>query len=121
VAGYASTPPIHPVLLQGTSAIPFTAGCVQALLVPPVVGKAKDTMCFGFHIIANGTAASVSLAGFLDSTGAAQPLVWTGSTTQDVIVQFPSPLLNDAGQFIATPSVAGKVWLYVAPYLGGPT
>ena len=121
MAGYAATPPIRAVLLQGTSAIPFTAGVVQSLGNPPRVGLAKDTLCYGFHILSNGTAVTVSLAGFLDSAGAAQPLVWTGSTTADVIVQFPSPIINEAGQFIATPSVAAKVWLYLAPYLGGPS
>ena len=113
MAGYSSTPPVTPILLQGTSQINFKAGVAGS------VGAVKDTQIFAFHILSNVSAVSVTLAGFQDSTGAAASIVWTGSTSQDVIITFPAPILNTMGAFSATPSVGGKVWLYIAPYTGG--
>lgn len=108
--GFSSSPTAHAVLLQGTSSIPFKAG------VAGTAGAVGDTVVYGFHIIANATAVTVTLTGFVDSTGAAASIVWTGSTTVDTLVQFPAPLLNEFAALTATPSVAAKVWLFLGAY-----
>ena len=114
MAGYAQVPPVTPLLLNGTSAVNFKAA------VPGSVGAAKDTLVWAFHIIANATAVTVTMTGFQNSAGSAASIVWTGSTTQDIITVFPQPILNWASAFSATPSVSNMVWLYLSPYLGGP-
>ena len=114
MAGYANQSPVTPLLLQGTSLINFKSA------VPGSVGVIKDTLIYAFHILLNGAAVSVTLGGFLDNLGAPASIVWTGSTTVDTIISFPTPILNWGGAFTATPSVAGKVWLYLSPYTGGP-
>lgn len=92
--------------LPGTSGTPPTTGA----------GGPGDTLIYGFHILSAGTAATVTLTGFIDSDGAAASIVWTGSTSVDTIVQFPSPILNEYAALVATASVDAKVWIYIGPY-----
>ena len=108
--GYSGSPPVHAVLLQGTSAIAYSKGIVGA------GGASGDTLIYGFHILTNATAVTITLTGFIDSSAAAASIVWTGSTTADTIVVFPAPILNEFAALTATPSVAAKVWLYTSAY-----
>lgn len=108
--GYSQTGYCHAVLLQGTSAINFKSGVAGTAGVP------LDTLVYGFHILTNAVAVTCTIAGFIDSSAAAASIVWTGSTSQDIIVQFPAPILNEFAAMTATPSVAAKVWLYVGSY-----
>lgn len=111
--GYSSQPPVHAVLLNGTSAVNFKSG------VAGTAGSAGDTLIYGFHILTNATAVTVTITGFINSAGSNASIVWTGSTTADVIVVFPAPILNEFAAFTATASVTNAVWLYLAPYNGG--
>jgi hypothetical protein len=108
--GFSASPPAHAVLLQGTSLLNISKGVIGS------GGAAMDTLLYGFHILSNATAVTVTIAGFVDSAGSAASIIWTGSTTQDIIVAFPTPLLNEFGAMTATPSVAAKVWLYTGVY-----
>jgi hypothetical protein len=108
--GFSGSPPCHPVLLQGTGAINFSKGVVGS------GGAAGDTLIYGFHILTNATAVTVTLTGFIDSNGSAASIVWSGSTTADTLIIFPAPILNEFAALVVTPSVSAKVWLFTGAY-----
>lgn len=110
--GFSSSPPAHALLLQNTSGTNIKAG----VALSSGTGAAMDTLIYGFHILANATAVTVTITGFIDTNAANASIVWTGSTTVDTIVQFPTPLLNEFAAMTVTPSVAAKVWLYLGAY-----
>jgi len=95
--------------------LPVTAGS------PPAggAGAAADTLIYGFHILSNGTAVTVTLTGFIDSNGAAASITWTGSTTTDTLIIFPAPILNEFAALVATASVDAKAWLFTGAYNAG--
>ena len=108
--GFSSPPPAHAVYLAVSTAVAFNAGVVGA------GGKAGDTLIYGFHILTNATAVTLTLTGFINSGGTAASIVWTGSTTADVIVAFPTPLLNEFAALTVTASVANLAWVYLGAY-----
>ncbi|MFK5057865.1 hypothetical protein ACI4AF_28520, partial [Klebsiella pneumoniae] len=81
-AGYARSYPVtnDPRRLTGTGAINVAAGVINQ-----AGGVANDTMLVYIHIAQNAAAVTLTVAGFLDETGAAVSLVFTGSTTGDTI------------------------------------
>lgn len=114
MAGYTSTDPVQPVLLQGTSLINCAAGVVGSA----GAGVAFDSVLHGIYIVLNATAATVTVGGFLDSNGAAQSLLISGQTTTDYFWTPPNPLLNRGGALNFTPSIAAKVWVLTRAYIG---
>jgi hypothetical protein len=115
MSGYTSVDAVQPVLLQGTALVNCQAGVVGAA----AAGQAFDSVLHGVYILLNAvTAASVSIGGFQDNTGAAQPLVITGQIGADYFWTPPNPLLNRAGPMTFTPSVAAKVWVLTRAYIG---
>lgn len=113
MSGYASADAVQPVLLQGTTVVNCAAGVVGTA----AAGQAFDSVLHGVYIVGNATPASVSIAGFQDNTGAAQPLLITGLAT-DYFWTPPNPLLNRAGALSFTPSIAAKVWVLTRAYIG---
>jgi hypothetical protein len=114
MAGYTSVDAVQPILLQGTSLLQCNAGVIGS-----VAGQAFDSVLHGVYIVLHGvTAGTVSIGGFQDSSGTAQPLLISGSTTVDYFWTPPNPLLNRAGPMTFTPSVAATVWVLVRAYNG---
>jgi hypothetical protein len=113
VAGYTSVDPCQGILLQGTAVLNCAAGVIGG-----AAGAAYDTVLYGVYIQLNATAAALSIAGLKDNTGAAQPLLITGLTTQDYFWMPPAPILNSFAAFTFTPSVAGKIWVFTRAYVG---
>jgi hypothetical protein len=114
LAGYTSNDPCHGVLLQGTSLLNCKNGVIGGS-----AGAANDTVLFGVYIqFVAVTAAVLTVGGMLDNTGAAANLLISGSTSVDYFWMPPSPILNNAGAFTFTPSVAAKIWVFTRPYYG---
>jgi len=105
----------HVTTLQGTSALQCAAGIVGN---PGSAGKARDTQLLGLLIRLNATAATLTIGGFGDNTGAAANVLFNGQTTLDVLWHFPNPLLNEFGPMVFTPSVAGIITVFTRPYIG---
>jgi hypothetical protein len=101
------------VLLQGTSALQCNAGVIGA-----TVGQANDTILMGVYIVANATAATLTVGGLVDSNGAAATLLVSGLTTQDYFWMPPAPILNSFAAFTFTPSIAGKIFVETRAYIG---
>lgn len=114
MSGYTSLDAVQPVLLQGTALINCQAGVVGSALP----GQAFDSVLHGVYILLNAAAVSVSIGGFQDNTGAAQPLLITGQVGLDYFWTPPNPLLNRAGALTFTPSVGAKVWVLTRAYIG---
>lgn len=114
MAGFAGLDPVHATLLAGTTAL----NCAGGIIGGGTAGVAKDTLFFGAHIAANATAATLTIAGLRNSAGSAANWVLTGSTTADVLVELPAPVLNDAAAFTFTPSVASVVTVFTRCYTG---
>lgn len=93
-------------VLHGTGAIAFHLGTVQA------GGVAADTILVGIIIMANGTAVTATIAGFLDEGAAARSIVLTGSTTESRM--YPLGSIN-AAALTVTASVADKVVVLTRP------
>jgi hypothetical protein len=114
VPGFNSPEYAHAILLQ--AAVTFGKGVPQSGLN---VGVARDTELLGYLIqLTAVTATTVSIAGFQDSTGAAATMLLSGQIATDVEFWFPNPILNEGGALVATPSAAGKVWLFTRAYVG---
>lgn len=112
--GFVSPDPCHATLLQGTAALSCKGGIIGGS-----AGAAKDTLLLGYIIEKNAGPATLTVGGGLaDSNGAAQNMLLSGSTTADTEFWFPAPILNEAGAFTFTPSVAGAVWVFTRPYTG---
>jgi hypothetical protein len=104
---------VHATLLQGTSAIAFAKGLVGA------GGVARDTELLGAYIdLHAGAAATLTIGGINDSTGAAANWVINGQITVDTPVILPWPLLNEFGPLVLTPSVAGVIVVWTRAYVG---
>ena len=114
MAGYTSADTVQPVLLEGTSLI----NCASGVVGSSAAGQSFDSTLHGVYIVKNGTAATVTIGGFTDNTGAAQNLVITGSTTQDYFWTPPNPLLNRGGALTFTPSITGTAWVMTRAYVG---
>lgn len=114
MAGFSSLDPCIGTLLQGTSALQCKAGIIGG-----AAGAAADTMLCGVYIqLTATTATTLSIAGMLDSSGAAQPMLISGQITSDVYWAPVEPILNNRGAFVFTPSAAAKVWVFTRPYNG---
>jgi hypothetical protein len=113
MAGYTSSDPGRGVLLQGTSALQCKSGIIGG-----AAGAAYDTLLFGVYIQANAGPPNLTIAGMLDNTGAAANLLVTGAAAQDYFWFPPAPILNSAGAFVFTPSVAAKIWVFTRAYVG---
>lgn len=92
--------------------------CQAGVVGAAAAGQAFDSVLHGVYIQLNGVAVTLSVGGFLDSNGAAQPLLISGLTTQDYFWTPPNPLLNRGGALTFTPSVAAKVWVLTRAYIG---
>ena len=114
MAGYASADAVQPVLLQGTSLI----NCANGVVGSTGAGQAFDSVLHGVYIQFAATAATLTIGGFLDNTGAAQPMLISGQTTVDYFWTPPNPLLNRGGALTFTPSVGAKIWVLVRAYIG---
>jgi hypothetical protein len=113
MSGYTSVDPSEFVLLQGTAALQCKGGIIGGS-----AGAAYDTVLFGAYIQLNATAAVLTIAGLIDTNGAAQNLIITGETTTDYFWMPPAPILNRRNAFVFTPSVAGKIWVATRAYVG---
>lgn len=101
MAGYSNQSPGTPTLLAGTGVVSFVKGAIGA------GGVANDTILNGVKIAQNGTAVTVTITGFRDSTNAAATIVFTGSTTADTFQ--PLGWINSFAALTVQASVAGKV------------
>lgn len=91
-------------VLNGTAAV--TIGGVGA----------DTTILQGIVLIKNAGPATVSIAGFEDQVGNAKSLLFTGSTTADVVIDFGSKgLINSQGSLICTPTVTDTVAIMWRP------
>lgn len=113
MAGFTSVDPCYGTLLQGTSALNCSSGIIGGS-----AGQAWDTELFGVYIVLNATAATCTIAGLYDSSGAAQNLLISGGTTVDYFWMPPSPIVNSKAAFTFTPSIAAKVWVFTRAYNG---
>jgi hypothetical protein len=113
LAGYTSTDPIHGTLLVGTSALQCAAGVIGG-----GAGAAYDTVLFGVYIPLSATAATVTIAGMSNSSGAAANLLITGETTVDYFWMPPAPILNSFAAFVFTPSATNSIWVFTRAYVG---
>ena len=113
MAGYTSSDPCKGVLLQGTSLLNCAAGVIGG-----GAGAAYDTVLLGVYIQFNATAATLTIGGMTDNTGAAQNMLISGSTTADYSWFPPAPILNYAAAFTFTPSIAAKIWVFTRAYIG---
>lgn len=113
MAGYTSSDPCHGVRLAGTALLNCKGGIIGA-----TAGAACDTVLFGVYIELAATAATLTIGGMLDNTGAAAPLLISGETTVDYFWMPPSPILNNAAAFTFTPSIANLIWVFTRAYSG---
>ena len=113
MAGYTSTDPMSATCLAGTSALQCKGGIIGG-----AAGVAFDTVLFGVYIQLNATAASVTIGGMSDSSGAATNMIITGETTVDYFWVPPAPILNRFGPFVFTPSATHLVWVFTRNYYG---
>lgn len=113
MAGFTSVDPCGGVLLQGTAALQCQNGVIGG-----AAGAAYDTLLFGVYIQPAAGPPTLTIAGMKDSSGAAQNLLISGSTTLDYFWMPPSPILNSFAAFVFTPSVAAKIWVFTRAYKG---
>lgn len=112
--GYVSLDPSKGVRLAGTSILQCNKGIVGAA----TAGAAYDTALMGVYIQLNATAATLTIGGMSDSSGAAQNMLLTGSTTVDYF-WFPSePVVNYFAAFTFTPSITNVIWVFTRAYIG---
>lgn len=98
------TPASWTRLLSGTSAVTIANSA-----------QAGDTMLLSVTILKNAGPATATIAGLQDQTGAAQNIVLTGLTTQDVVYAFPNAMINEKGILQVTPSVTLTVIVSANP------
>lgn len=110
--GFSSHDYIHAVVLAGTAAITCKAGVLGT------AGAVRDTEFFGAYIIKNAGPATLTITGHADNTGAAQSWVITGSTTVDLQLILPWPMLNEFAAFTFQPSVTLTCWIFLRAYSG---
>lgn len=103
---------VHATLLQGAAALPCKSGVIGS------AGGARDTEFYGFIILKNAGPATLTVTGMADNTGTQQPVVFSGSTTQDVTVLFQAPIVNEVAPFTFQPSIAATVLLLTRAYTG---
>ena len=96
-------------LLTGTTAINVGAG-----VIGQAGGAANDTALIAVVILKNATAATLTIGGFQDETGAAKNIVLTGSTTQDTVYALHG-LVNGKGAMTLTASIASTCLVSVQP------
>ena len=113
MAGFTSTDPCTGTLLQGVAALQCAAGIIG---VTP--GQPYDTVLYGVYIQFAAGPPNLLIGGMLDSAGAAQNLLVSGSATLDYFWMPPAPIINNKGAFVFTPSVAGKIWVFTRAYVG---
>jgi hypothetical protein len=114
LAGYTSVDPCRGVRLAGTGVTLCNAGIVGAASG----GQALDTLLYGVYIQVNAAAVTVTIAGLVDSTGAAASLLITGSTTSDYFWMPPAPILNSFAALTFQASVAALAWVFARAYIG---
>jgi hypothetical protein len=113
MSGYSSTDPTTGILLLGNSILQCKAGVIGS-----TVGNATDTVLFGVYIQMNATAATCTIGGMLNSSGAAANLLISGSTTADYFWMPPAPVLNRSAPFTFTPSITALIWVFTRAYSG---
>jgi len=113
MSGYSSSDPGHGVLLVTTSAVQCKAGVLGS-----TAGAANDTALFGIYIEKNATPVTVTVSGMLNTSGSAANMTITGSSTVDYFWMPPQPILNNAGAFVFTASIASLAWVATRPYYG---
>src|SRR5208282_4498206 len=109
-----SEDPCHTTILAGTSALQCKGGIIGG-----AAGVANDTILTGVYIPLHATAATLTIGGFLDSTGSPANWVLSGQTTIDQFFEFKPGMLNDAGALTFTPSVAGIIVAFTHAFAGG--
>ena len=114
MAGFISVEPCIGVRLAVATAVQCNAGVVGSASA----GIAWDSELFGIYIPSNATAGALTIAGMLDSAGAAQNLVMTGSTSVDFFWVPPAPVVNSRGAFVFTASIANLIWVFTRAYVG---
>ncbi len=115
MAGFTSIDNVQGTLLQGTVLLNCKAGVIGAS-----AGVAQDTSLFGVYIQFAAGPPTLTIGGQFDNTGTAQTMIVTGSTTADYFWMPPAPILNWLAPWTFTPSVAGKIWVFLKAYIGPP-
>ncbi len=113
MAGFTSVDPCYGTKLAGTSALQCQNGVIGGS-----AGAAWDTELFGVYIEAAAGPPTLTIAGLFDSSGAAQNIVITGSTTVDYFWMPPAPVVNSKAAFVFTPSVSEKITVFTRAYNG---
>lgn len=111
--GFASFDSVRGVVLAGAAALQCKAGIIGA-----VAGVAGDSELFAVLLLKNAGAVTLTIGGLADNTAAAQNVVLSGSTTQDVPYIFPWPWRNEFGPFVFTPAITLTVVVWTRAYVG---
>jgi hypothetical protein len=91
----------------------------KAGIIGASVGAAYDSLLYGVYIQFVGvTAATLTIGGLCDNTGATSSLLVSGSTTVDYFWMPPSPIMNSFSAFTFTPSAANLIWVFTRAYTG---
>lgn len=93
-----------PRLLHSTSAVNVEKGVVGSLNA----GATNDSRLYSVLILKNGSAVTLTIAGFKGEDGTARNVILTGSTSVDTLYTFPG-LRNSGGPMTLTASVADVV------------
>lgn len=81
-------------------------------------GQAYDSLLFGVYIQFAAGPPVLTIGGFEDVNETPAPLLVSGSTTIDYFWMPPAPVLNSFAPFTFTPSVGGKIFVFMRAYNG---
>ena len=90
----------------------------NAGILGTTVGQAYDSLLFGVYIQFAAGPPVLTIGGLEDINDTAQSLTVSGSTTLDYFWMPPAPILNSFAAYTFTPTVSGKIWVFMRAYNG---